>query len=123
MSGRSRPARVRELPPHIHSGLSFPFGKVLVTIARQRDRRKPVGLRPKQGVTLLRPGVNGLKKPFVGKFGQRLSPVVANSCGVRPEVADESRQQRRQIVSTTTLKLGKQVGSPVRGVVFKAVAE
>src|SRR5580704_8781911 len=71
----------------------------------------------------LRPGVHGLKKTFVREFRERPAPVVPDGCGVGAKVANQGREMRRQVVSPATLEFREQIGRPVGGVIFQAVAE
>ena len=80
MSGRSGPARIRELAPHLQRCLALAFGKIFILIAEERDRRESVSLRAEQSVMLLRPGVQRLQEALVGQFGESFRPIMADRC-------------------------------------------
>src|SRR5437016_2220804 len=72
---------------------------------------------------LLREFAKRREVSLVGKFGQGLAPIVSNIRRFFANVANQSWQVWREIVSAALAKFVEQIAGPVRSVNFQAVAE
>src|ERR1035437_11194887 len=113
MSRGGCPSRVRELTPHINRSLAFTLWKIFKAITGKRDRWETIGLRTKLRVVFMGPCVHRFKKILVGKFGERLSPVVPDRRRIRTSISNEGREQRHKIVAAPPLELIQQLRSPI----------
>src|SRR5262249_48927589 len=63
------------------------------------------------------------EKALIEQLSQRLSPIVANSGGLRPDVRRKGRQGRLQVITAEALKIVEKNRSPIGVISLEAVAE
>ena len=102
---------------------SFAFGKADQGVARHGDRGIAVGLGAEKRAVFGGPFVDRREVVFVDELGEGFAPVVADGESLVADVSGEGGEVRREVVAAALLKLGEEVGRPVGGIDFQAVAE
>src|ERR1017187_6740449 len=119
MVGGSGPTRGGEAAPL----RALALGQIGQTLAGERHRRNPIGLRPEFRAVRLGPGGEGLEIVVVAEFAEGEAPIVADGASRGANVAGQGGQVWRQVIAAPLLELRHEIAGPIRFVYLQAVAE
>src|SRR5260370_33987551 len=85
------------------------FRQIDQGIPRKDHGRDPVSLRSEARTVPMGPLANRCEVSLLGEFGKSLTPIVSNARGLLADVANQSRQERREIVAAPFMEFLEQV--------------